>query len=176
MKKALIALLALLVSAGVRAQNSSEMSNEIAQIETVINRLFVSTDQHNWDELKKIFDDSVELDYSSMTNLPGSMVTSGEIIAQWSAVLPGFEHTHHQIGNHLTEINGNSAHTFCYGTATHFLPHEEGDVWTVVGTYDFNLTKKENMWVITSMRFNFKYQTGNAKLVQVAIENQQAKQ
>ena len=105
-----------------------------------------------------------------MNNQPGALVSPNQIIAQWSAVLPGFDYTHHQIGNLIVEAEGETAHAFCYGTASHYLEHEKGNVWTVVGSYDFDLRKENNNWVITSMRFNYKYQTGNSDLVAIAIE------
>lgn len=176
MKTVLIIFLSINALIG-RTQSSytSIMTTEHKNIIQTINRLFVATDNGNWEELNKIFDKSVRLDYSSMTNQPGATVTPQEIIASWKSILPGFEHTHHQIGNHLIEINDDTAHGFCYGTATHFLTNESGDTWMVVGSYDFDLRKENEHWMITSMRFNFKYQTGNSSLAGIAIERQKSK-
>ena len=107
-----------------------------------------------------------------MNGQPAATVTPAEIIQQWNAVLPGFDHTHHQIGNFLIDVTGETAHASCYGTATHYLEHEQGSLWTVVGTYDFELKNVNNQWVITTMKFNYSYQSGNAELVKLAIANQ----
>ena len=136
----------------------------------VVTQLFVSTDQHNWDTLKETFNTSVLLDYSSMTGNAATELTPDQIISSWKGVLPGFEFTHHQIGNVLTTIDGNTAKVFCYGTATHYLKHDNGNIWTVVGSYNFDLIKVSGQWKISSMTFNFKYQDGNTALVQSAIE------
>ncbi|MEL6557343.1 MAG: nuclear transport factor 2 family protein [Bacteroidota bacterium] len=135
-----------------------------------VNQLFVSSDQRDWNMVEQIFDDNVLLDYSSMSGNPAASLTPEAITTAWKGVLPGFEYTHHQIGNMLTTIDDNTAKVFCYGTATHYLTDEEGNVWTVVGSYDFDLRldAKDN-WRVTSMKFNFKYQDGNTSLPEKAI-------
>ena len=66
--------------------------------------------------------------------------------------------------------DGKKATVFCYGTATHYLSDDAGNVWTVVGTYDFDLEEKDSgAWKISSMKFNFKYQDGNTSLPQKAM-------
>ena len=157
------------------AQKTTDMNTEKWNIVETVTQLFVATDSSNWQKLQAVLADSVQLDYSSMNNQPASMTSPTEIIEQWSAVLPGFDFTHHQLGNFMVEINGETAHCFCYGTATHYLESDEGNIWTVVGSYDFDLQKENNQWIITAIRFNYKYQSGNAKLVSMAIENQQEK-
>ena len=131
--------------------------------------LFIATDQQDWDQVSRSFADEVLLDYSSMNGSPATKLTPEQIISAWKGVLPGFEHTHHQVGNFRTALTGSDAEVFCYGTATHFLTHEGGNVWTVVGTYDFKLSKVGEAWKITSMKFNFKYQDGNTALPEQAI-------
>lgn len=133
--------------------------------------LFVATDQHDWEAVMKVFADEVNLDYSSMSGNPAQVLSPTQIVDSWKGILPGFEFTHHQIGNIMVSGNGDQAHVFCYGTASHFLKDEQGDLWVVVGSYDFNLTRVEKeSWKIKSMKFNFKFQDGNTALPQKAIE------
>ncbi|BDD06909.1 nuclear transport factor 2 family protein [Aureibacter tunicatorum] len=143
--------------------------------ETII-QMFVATDQRDWGLVKDCFGEQVNLDYSSMNGNPAMKLTPDKIIESWQGILPGFESTHHQVGNILVENKGNKAQVFCYGTATHYLSksinNEDGHVWTVVGSYDFELEKNaDDKWKIVSMVFNFKYQDGNLMLPQRAIEN-----
>jgi len=165
--KTLCITLLMITSLTLNAQN---MENKISIKETVA-KLFVSSDQRNWAEVEAQFATKVTLDYSSMTGNPAAEVSPTDITTGWKTVLPGFTHTHHQIGNFITEINGNKAHSFCYGTATHYLEDDNGNIWTVVGSYDFDLEKIDDHWKITTMTFNFKYQDGNTALIQKAIEN-----
>lgn len=137
-------------------------------LQAQITKLFVYTDQQEWEKLKNIFAEKVLLDYSSFTGAPAAELTSDEIIQAWSGFLPGFEATHHQVGNYLIESNVNTARVFCYGMATHYLPNDSGkNVWIVVGSYDFDLVKTETGWQVNAMKFNFKYQDGNTELPQL---------
>ncbi|ANQ49462.1 nuclear transport factor 2 family protein [Flammeovirga sp. MY04] len=136
-----------------------------------IHQLFISTDAREWEKLEKIFADKVVLDYSSMNGNPAVTLSPSQIIEGWKTILPGFTHTHHQIGNGMTKDLGDKAEVFCYGTATHYLESEEGNVWTVVGSYNFELEKENDNWRVTKMKFNFKYQDGNTSLPELAMKN-----
>ena len=139
--------------------------------EDVVTTLFISTDQQDWEVVKGQFGEKVFLDYASMSGVPGTTLSPEEIVSSWKGVLPGFAFTHHQIGNVQTHIEQDQAQVLCYGTATHFLPDPEGNIWTVVGSYHFDLARDASgFWKITSMKFNFKYQDGNTKLPAKAIE------
>lgn len=139
-------------------------------IEMQVKRLFIATDARDWESLKTIFADEVELDYSSMNGQPAACIKAEDILAGWQTILPGFTHTHHQIGNMISTSRGDEASVFCYGTATHYLENEQDSIWTVVGSYDFDLKEITGRWVVTKMKFNFKYQEGNTNLPQLAIE------
>jgi hypothetical protein len=151
-------------------KNQSNMNTQ-DEIKTTVNQLFIQSDAQNWSGVEALFAAEVFLDYSSMSGNPGSSLEPKQITDAWKTVLPGFKHTHHQIGNFVITINDNKAHVFCYGTATHYLEHDNGNVWTVVGTYDFDLKRMDNQWKITAMTFNYKYQDGNTNLIGAAIEN-----
>lgn len=153
----------ILLSTNLNAQNMNEVENTIT-------KLFVATDQQDWKTVEKCFAQEVILDYASMTGNPAVTLAPRAIIESWQGVLPGFEHTHHQLGNFLVKVENRKASVFCYGTATHYLTDSKGNLWTVVGTYDFDLVKNGEDWQITKMKFNFKYQTGNTNLPQKAME------
>ncbi|WP_281612584.1 nuclear transport factor 2 family protein [Flammeovirga sp. SubArs3] len=140
-------------------------------INETVTRLFIATDNKDWNTIESIFSDQVELDYSSMNGNPKTTLTPRQIIDGWKTILPGFTSTHHQIGNFVTTIRNTKADVFCYGTATHFLEDEDGNIWTVVGSYNFELERVKNEWKITLMQFNFKYQDGNTSLPSKAIES-----
>ena len=144
--------------------------NDIIKVQETVTKLFVNTDAKNWNGVEAQFAARVTLDYQSMTGNPASELNPKAITSAWKTVLPGFTKTQHQIGNFITEINDTKAHVFCYGTATHYLEDENGNVWTVVGSYDFDVEKIDHQWKITKMKFNYKYQDGNTDLVQKAIE------
>ena len=138
------------------------------QPKDIVNQLFIATDRQDWAKVESLFADEVLLDYSSMGS-PANTLKPKQITDEWKTILPGFDHTHHQIGNIQQTILEESAEVFAYGTATHFLEDDGGRVWTVVGTYDFSLTMENGLWRIRKMKFNFKYQDGNLELPQKAM-------
>lgn len=145
-------------------------AQEMKTPQETVTQLFVATDKQDWPVVENTFANQVVLDYSSMNGNPASTLSPKQITDAWKSVLPGFEHTHHQLGNFMTTVEGNKAEVFCYGTATHFLQDPDGAVWTVVGSYDFVLIRENEAWNITSMKFNFKYQQGNTNLPAKAIQ------
>lgn len=164
MKQLFVGLLVLFIHT-LKAQNMETPQQCVID-------LFVATDQQNWDALSNLFDTEVLLDYSSMSQQPASTLTPTQIIDAWKKLLPGFEHTHHQVSNFQSEVTNNHAKVACYGTARHFLKDPEGSVWTVVGSYRFELRKNtDNQWVITHMKFLYKFEEGNSKLPQKAMKN-----
>lgn len=142
---------------------------EMNRIQERINTLFKATDQKDWQIVEQCFSPKVILDYSSMTGQAASEATAQQIVESWKAILPGFEYTHHQLGNFMIRDENGKASAFCYGTATHYLENKNGNLWTVVGTYDFDLEKDKSDWKISKMKFNFKYQSGNLELPQMAV-------
>lgn len=141
------------------------------QIVETVNQLFIAVDDRNWEQVGKIFNDTVLLDYSSMSGGNPVQLTSAQIIDSWKGILPGFDKTHHQTGNFIVNIDSGTINVFCYGTATHYLKNESNNnVWTVVGSYNFELIEKSNNYVVTKMKFNLKYIEGNLDLPKLASE------
>lgn len=137
-------------------------------VEEKVYQLFIATDQKDWETVLNVFDRQVDLDYSSMSGQPEAVLKAEDIVSAWKSLLPGFTQTHHQIGNVMVSGDDTHASVFAYGTATHFIEGE--GVWVVVGSYDFDLIKRNEKWRITKMTFNFKYQDGNVLLPEIAIK------
>jgi hypothetical protein len=137
-------------------------------IETV-NRFFISVDEKDWKMVRSILQDTVFLDYASMGGGDPSLLKADQIIESWKGLLPGFDKTHHQLGNWLIENESGSAKAFCYGTATHYLENEtNNNIWTVVGSYDIKLKLEDANWRIGYLQFNLKYTDGNNDLPKMA--------
>lgn len=162
MRTLIIAVFSM-ISVTVNAQTMENINEKITQ-------LFVACDNRDWHNVEAIFAEQVELDYSSMNGNPAVTLSPQQITDSWKTVLPGFTHTHHQLGNFIGKENGKSAEVFCYGTATHYLEHAEGNIWTVVGSYNFELKKDGKNWRVAKMKFNLKYMDGNLNLPQAAME------
>lgn len=142
-------------------------------IETVQN-IFIGADERQWQLCIDAFSETVHVDYTSLAGGEPADVQAADLVTAWRGVLPGFQATHHQLGNFSVKHTGNSADVFFYGTATHFLPNDSGsNIWTTVGTYNAHLEKTGEAWKVTSLKFNLKYQDGNLSLPALAQQRAQ---
>jgi hypothetical protein len=141
------------------------------EVGDLVTRLFVSTDERRWDDVADCFASKVLFDMSSFGGSKPSRTTPKRIVELWRSGLKGMGYTHHQIGNLLVNIEGEEASAFCYGTTTHYFSNPTGsNIHTMVGTYDFHLSRAGDRWVIDGFRFNLKYQDGNLRLSEMARE------
>ena len=101
-------------------------------ITILVNELFQGVDYRDWENVIIFSEESIFLDYSSITGTPPSLQSPQEIIGAWSSFVPGFDKTHHQ----LSEFNINKEDNFTTvtfkGKADHFIGNS---VWTVEGDY-----------------------------------------
>lgn len=138
---------------------------EHTRIIEVITRLFVGTDNRNWEQVKACFSPTVLFDMSSLGAGDPKDLSPDDIVAIWEAGLKPLKAIHHQAGNFLVDINGHKADAFCYGIASHYLPNKtNSNTRTFVGSYDFSLQKDGARWRICKFRFNLKYVDGNRDL------------
>ncbi len=143
--------------------------NHYDSVKHKVVELFVASDNREWDKVLDCFDEVVLLDYSSFGGPEAKKIKRVEIISSWKALLSGFDSTQHMVSNFHCEVNDDDAECFCYGLALHYLENKSSNnVLTVVGTYDFKLYKHFREWVITKMKFNFKYMDGNPELLDMA--------
>jgi hypothetical protein len=132
---------------------------------STVNRLFIHTDNCDWEHVKACFSDEVLFDMTTVVGGEPIMLTPDDIVNSWSEGLEHLEAIHHQAGNYLVDVAGNEAAVFCYGIAQHYLPNDTGlNTRSFVGSYDFHLVKDDESWRIDKFKFNLKYIDGNANL------------
>lgn len=135
------------------------------EITNTVSRFFAAVDRYDWTTVQELMTNPFHVDYSSYGGGPASDVTPEGLTSAWAGLLPYFDHVHHQIGNLIVEQEGETADVQCHGMASHFIADRPGgDLQFVVGTYDLTLKRVNGTWRLSSMRFNFKYASGNADL------------
>ena len=176
MKKmiAMALLLALAVSACANGSASRRSDSEMQQyrnllakedVKEVVNRLFISTDNRDWDAVKEVFASEVLFDMTSMMGGEPVTMTAADIVAAWDKGLKPLKAIHHQTGNYIINVNQNKADVFCYGIASHYLPNKTNrNTRIFVGSYNFHLLKSGENWQIDQFKFNLKYIDGNPNL------------
>jgi hypothetical protein len=136
------------------------------QIVEVVNKLFVYTDEQNWDKLRsEVFDDAVLVDMVSVGAEKAEIMTAQEICDMWKEGFKGLDAIHHQSGDYLITIEGNNAVVTAYAIASHYKKAAmQGNVRQFIGSYDLKLIKKENGWRLNQFKYNLKYMDGNLEL------------
>ena len=157
-------------SSGNRTSESEMMSSyqdlvEKDKIKEVVNRLFISTDNRDWQAVSQLFASEVLFDMTSMVGGKPVKLTPQEIVASWEKGLKPLKAIHHQAGNYIVTAKQNEADVFCYGIASHYLPNKTNqNTRLFVGSYIFHLIKNGENWQIDKFRFNLKYIDGNPNL------------
>lgn len=129
------------------------------------NRLFIYTDQKNWEGIKSLFAEEVLFDVTSMSGGQPVRLKPQQIVDMWDKGLKDLKAIHHQVGNYLVIVRENDADLFCYGIAFHYLPNpSNANTRTFVGSYDFHLLKIKDEWKIDRFKFNLKFIDGNKDL------------
>lgn len=135
------------------------------------NRLFICTDNRDWQCVKDVFAPEVLFDMTSLVGGKPSKLTPQQIVDGWDQGLKNLKAIHHQAGNYQVTLKGNEADLFCYGIAFHYLPNPSNqNTRTFVGSYNFHLTRTDAVWKIDRFKFNLKYIDGNKDLGVISEE------
>lgn len=165
----LILITACANSSGSRSSDSKMMAayQELLskeEVKQVVNQLFISTDNRDWDTVSRLFAPEVLFDMTSMVGGDPVTLTPRQIVDSWAKGLEPLKAIHHQAGNYIVHTNQNEADVFCYGIASHYLPNKTNrNTRVFVGSYEFHLIKNET-WQIDKFKFILKYIDGNPNL------------
>ncbi len=138
-----------------------------------VTTIFTGVDERNWGKIQGVMADKVLLDYTSLNGGEPEKQTPKEITIAWASMLPGFDRTHHQVSNFNVQANGDTASVNYNGKGEHFLGNE---VWIAEGTFDTELKKNNDEWLITKHKFNVEKQSGNIALQKKAKQIVKRKQ
>jgi hypothetical protein len=136
------------------------------EVEDVVVRMFVATDERDWATLESCFTSPFVLDMTSMVGGSPAEMTPLQVAAAWAEGFKTLDHVHHQIGNLRTTVDGDRATVRCYGVALHHRKNISAAVKTrrFVGTYVCDLAKLEDGWRIQRLQFTLKFIDGNLEL------------
>ncbi|MGV6846574.1 MAG: nuclear transport factor 2 family protein [Lutibacter sp.] len=140
---------------------------EREQVVETINRLFYYTDYQEWGHLiNEVFSEKITLDMTSLGAQKVEILSAEQICDVWKKGFENIDAVHHQAGNYMVTINGNSAKVKAYAMASHYKKNaKNGPIREFVGSYDFKLKKELNSWKLYYFKFNLKYILGNTELI-----------
>ncbi|MDQ3292390.1 MAG: nuclear transport factor 2 family protein [Bacteroidota bacterium] len=136
------------------------------QLIEIVNKLFVYTDNRQWQKLQdEVFADKVLFDMSSLGAGAAEEKLAKDICAMWETGFQGIDAIHHQSGNFLVTVSENTATVFCYAIASHYkAAAAQGKTREFVGNYDIGLTQTDKGWRIKAFKYTVKYTSGNLSL------------
>ena len=145
------------------------MSNQFTVREQIIelcNRLFIYTDNREWNKLKQeVFTENVLFDMSSLGAGDPVMLPAAEICAKWETGFQGIDQVHHQAGNYIVDIVGGNASVHAYAIAIHHKNSAvHGKTRQFVGTYNLRCVETPDGWRMSGFKYNLKYAEGNVDL------------
>jgi hypothetical protein len=138
-----------------------------AIIDTITD-IAAGADRHQWERVRGAFAETVTLDYTSLWGGEPQRLPAGEIVAQWSGFLPGFDETLHLISNHAIAGSGEASAT---AEADFQAFHRIGrEVWSLMGHYHYELARIGGAWKVTRLTMRHSFETGDRGLVNRAAE------
>ncbi len=132
-----------------------------ADVANAIYEFFEAVDAQDWPALRAAMTSPIHIDYSSMGGGAPAGLSAETVVEGWAQLLPGFDHTHHQLGQLHITVDGSAGAVRAYVVGVHLIGDRD---WTVVGTYDMTWTESAGRPQLSSLRLNFKYQTGDSAL------------
>ena len=142
------------------------LTQDQAEIAGIVESVGVMADRGEYNALARLYADEFTLDYSSLNGQDAATKTPAQLMAEWAAVLPGFDLTRHDVSNVAVNVDGEIAEAKADVVASHWV----GDLfWQVAGSYDYELVKKGSRWQITSMSFNLENESGTRDVFGPAI-------
>jgi hypothetical protein len=125
-------------------------------------------DAKRWRELRALYADEVETDYTSLFGGTPQKQPGDALIPVWQGAL-GKVATQHLLGPIDVRVSGSSATAACHVRALHQAKGAPGgDEWEVAGHYLFELARTASGWKIAKMKIETLLQTGNRNLLSEA--------
>lgn len=152
----------LLILSGCQNRNTMETQNNTQQITQLINKLYVYTDEQQWDKLhNQVFTENVWLDMESLGG-PKQTMKATDITGMWAQAYTEIDAVNHLAGNYIIDIDGDKGEVYAYATATQYKKDAtQGNTREFVGTYNFKVEKLDGQWRLNFFQYNLKYMTGN---------------
>lgn len=131
----------------------------------VITKMFVYTDQKRWEDLSaEVF--TATVDFDGGFGGPAGERAADDIIADWRTGLADLDGVHHQSGNHLIDLDGDTARVHADAIAVHVKnAATEGRTRTFVGSYSLGVERTAQGWRVNRFHYHLKVIDGNADLV-----------
>lgn len=135
------------------------------EVGDTITKLFVWFDQGRWSDLAGSVL-ATEVFFDSGFGGVAETRTAASIVEEWAEVHGALDAVHHQAGNHLVEITGDTALAHADAIAVHLKNDAtQGKTRWFVGSYVLGLRRSARGWRIDRFEYHLKLIDGNADLL-----------
>jgi hypothetical protein len=139
---------------------------DILDVQAVVVRLAHNIDGRRWPELRALFADTLQTDYTSLFGGEVQEQRSDDLMNAWRNLL-GSVVTQHFLGPIDVDVTGEIARAECHVRGYHVKKGASGgDEWMIAGHYVFELRRSTSGWKIRRMKLETLHQSGNLKLLQ----------
>jgi len=154
-------LFLLLISSGTSAaQNIQHIADELTVLR-IPTEIEVAVDRKDWQRARSFFAKEVRVDFSTLSGAPPATILADDLINAWSANLGPKKFSHHQRGNALVSLEGDTATVYSQGYAWNKMEGNGEPLWEVWGNYTHELRKTKLGWKVTAMTFEMTHERGN---------------
>ena len=148
-----------------------------ADIQALILNYAWGIDSRNWALFRSIFDDEIEMDFSSFNGTPAARMRADDWVAACQALLPGFDATQHVLTNFMIELEDDTATAIVYMKAEHFIADQLGNSsHTLGGHYTHRLKRTGDGWKIHATTLNVTWSRGNRQVYDMARQRAEAQE
>jgi hypothetical protein len=146
----------------------NDVSQDAAAVRAVVASIPHNLDFKRWPEVRKVFAERVQTDYTSLFGGAPQAQTAEALVGGWEKAL-GKVATQHLLGPIDVRIDGDKATARCHVRGIHLAEGAPGGAqWEAIGHYVFGLVRAGDGWRIDAMTLQMLMQTGNRKLLEEA--------
>jgi hypothetical protein len=131
---------------------------ETSRVISVVSSIPLAVDLAAYDLAERAFANPVVVDYTSLWGGQPNTMTPAELMTAWRGIVPGFTATWHELSDVRASVNGERARATAFVDGRHWL---DGQLWRPVGTYEWDLVKRDGRWQVTRMAFKMTQEIGD---------------
>lgn len=145
--------------------NEKLLSDKL-ELTELSNKLFMHTDARAWQQLlDEVFTENIWFDATSLGAGEPKLLIAKAVCDMWQQGFAGLDAIHHQGGQYVITINGDTADIYGYAVAFHFKQDAvKGNTRTFVGSYDLKAERTIKGWRLNQFKYNLKFIDGNKTL------------
>lgn len=126
-------------------------------------------DTRDYDLLRNVFIDEIDMDFSSYNHRPGVHVPADDWVARCAVLFDGLDATEHTMTNPLVDIEPSGDRATCRMAmqAAHFL---DGVEFTIGGWYLDNVVRTQAGWKIAGVTLTVTWRRGDESIMERATK------